>query len=167
MSSLFDLYLTPQIAKPVAMTAIFVVLVFCVRWRKGSAGLQPSFLCRLALVLAVAVMALPLLPPFNQILLLPGLLVVLHMWNELWHRGRMVRVVCGVGTAIMLLCWLVAGVLAVVDAISPGVSRSGIWEAPFILSFAVPPVVAGLLIVLLKDVAPHGREGAPLRSGVS
>jgi hypothetical protein len=44
MSSLLDVYLTPRIAKPVAIAAVaLLLLVFCVRWRKGSAE-EPEFL---------------------------------------------------------------------------------------------------------------------------
>jgi hypothetical protein len=163
MSSLVDLYLTPLIAKPVATVVVGALLFFCFCWRKGSAD-RPDFIYRFALVLAVTTMALPLLPPFNQVLLLPGLLAVISRWNILWERGRGARAGSWLLAAITLSSWLVASVLALTHAASPGVGLNGIWEWPFILSFGVPPIVAGLLMVLLSHFAAQARAPGPTRS---
>jgi hypothetical protein len=159
VSSLLDFYLTPRIAKPVAITLLGILLILCFRWRKAPVE-QPRFFLRFALVLAVMVVVLPLLPPFNQVFLLPGVLTSLFMWKTLWHRGRLVRAACWAGVAFTLSSWLVAGALAVTHAVAPVVTLQGVWAWPFLLSFAVPPIVTGLLLVLLQDFAIQARATA-------
>ena|SRR5260221_7526398 len=62
-------------------------------------------------------------------------LIVLFMWNVLWNRGGLVRVVCWAGAGVLLSSWLVAGALAVSQAVAPGSALGGVWDWPFILSF--------------------------------
>lgn len=151
MSSLLDVYLTHPLAKPVAVIVLSVLLLFCVRWRREPADL-PSFFVRFSLILAVATITLPpLLPPFNHVLLLPGLLVVIHQWNVLWERGGIVRAVCGLGVGLVLWPWLAATAFAVTHIVAPDVPLRELWASPLIMSFGVPPLVAGLLMVLLGD----------------
>jgi hypothetical protein len=150
VSSLLDFYLTPRIAMPVAIALLCILLVLCFRWRKVAVE-QPGFFFRFAWMLAVAVVTLPLLPPFNQVLLLPGVVAVLAKWNKLWNRGRLVRLACCAAAAFLLSSWLVAGALAAIHAVAPGLSLRGVWAWPFLLSFVVPPIVTGLLMVLLRD----------------
>jgi hypothetical protein len=150
VSSLLDFYLTPHIAKPVAIVLLGALLVFCFRWRKSPVE-HPAFFFRFALVLAIPVIALPVLPPFNQVLLLPGVLAVLFKWNTLWNRGRLVRLACCAAAAFLLLSWLVATAFATIHVVAPALSLKGVWAWPFLLSFTVPPMVTGLLIVLLQD----------------
>ncbi len=151
MSSLLDVYLTPRVARPVAFLVLGVLLIFCVRWRREPAD-APNFLIRFSLILAVATVTLPqLLPPFNQVLLLSGVLVVMHQWNALWNRGAMPRVICVLGAGVVLWPWLVATAFAITHRIAPAVPLREIWASPLIMSFAVPPLVAGLLMLLLTE----------------
>jgi hypothetical protein len=155
MSSWLDPLLTPGVAKPIAGVLLGVLLLYCVRWRNGKAD-SPVFVGRLAIVLAAAVITLPLLPPFNQILLLPGVLMTIRYWNVLWGRGRSVRALCCLGAADAAAAWVVAGVLAVVHVAMPSQSLGSVWDWPFLLTFGLPPIAAGLLIVLLSDTKLKG-----------
>lgn len=163
VSSLLDFYLTPRIAKPVAITLLGILLIFCFRWREAPVE-QPRFFLRFAVVLAVMVVALPLLPPFNQVFLLPGILASLFMWNTLWHRGHLVRAACWAGGAFTLSSWFVAGALAATCAAGPVVTLQGVWAWPFLLSFGVPPIVTGLLLVLLQNYAAQAKVPVPTRA---
>jgi hypothetical protein len=152
VSSLLDFYLTPHIAKPVAIVLLSALLVFCFRWRKSPVE-HPAFFFRFALVLAIPVIALPVLPPFNQVLLLPSVLIVLLMWNQLWNRGKLVRLACCAAAAFLLSSWLVATAFATIYLAAPALSLKGVWAWPFLLSFAVPPIITGLLVVALQDLS--------------
>jgi hypothetical protein len=161
MSSLLDAYLTPPVAKPVAAVVLGVLLVFCVHWRRDPAE-APSFFARFSLILAVGTITLPqLLPPFNQVLLLPGVLLLIHRWNELWDRGGIVRAVCGVGAGLVLLPWFAASAIAVTHIVAPIVPLRDVWASPLIMSFGVPPLVAGLLMVLLVGTLAQARAPGP------
>jgi Glycosyltransferase family 87 len=162
MSSLLDHYLPPQIVKPVTALALCGLLFFCVRWHRDSAGV-PSFLVRFALILSVAVIVLPpLWPPFNQALLLPGVLVVLCSWKDLWNRGSWIRTLCWLGAGLVLWSWLTAAIFAVSRIVAPAsrlfdiwafppVTFSNVWAFQFVMSYGLPPFVAALLMVLLRS----------------
>jgi hypothetical protein len=159
VSSLLDFYLTPLIAKPVAIVLLSALLVFCFRWRKSPVE-HPSFFFRFALVLAIPVIALPVLPPFNQVLLLPSVLIVLLMWNQLWNRGKLVRGTCCAAVAFLLSSWLVATAFATIHLVAPALSLKGVWAWPFLLSFTVPPIITGLLVVALQDPSTPAKSAA-------
>jgi hypothetical protein len=159
VSSLLDLYLMPGMAKPVAAILLGGILILCYRWRKTPVQ-HPSFFFRMALVLTVAVIALPVLPPFNQVLLLPGLLGLIAMWSTLWNRGGPMRAACCVGAALLLSSWLLASVLAVLHMAAPRAALGGTWTWPFQISFLIPPIVMGLLLAVLQDI-PDPRPSSP------
>jgi hypothetical protein len=78
--------------------------------------------------------------------------MIVWYWNVLWDRGRAVRALCCLGVADAGAAWAAAGVLAAVHLLLPSQSLSQVWDLPFLLSFGLPPIVAGLLMVLLKDL---------------
>jgi hypothetical protein len=161
MSSLLDAYLTPPMAKPVAAVLLGILLVFCVRWRRDPAEAQ-SFFVRFSLVLAAGTIVLPqMLPPFNQVLLLPGVLIVIHRWTELWGRGGIVRAVCGVGAGLVFLPWFAASALAATHIVAPALPLHDMGTSPLIMSFGVPPLVVGLLMVLLVRTLAQARAPGP------
>ena len=159
VSSLLDLYLMPGMAKPVAAVLLGGILILCLRWRKTPAQ-HPGFFFRMALVLTAVVIALPVLPPFNQVLLLPGLLGLISMWSTLWNRGGPVRAACCMGAALLLSSWLLASVLAVLHMAAPRVALGSTWTWPFLISFLIPPIVMGLLLAVLQDI-PDPRPSSP------
>ena len=177
MSSLLDHYFTPRLAKPAAALAWGALPVFCWRWRREAAG-APSFLVRFALMLSVAVIALPpLWPPFNQALLLPGVLSVICYWNRLWSRRGLVRSLCRFGAGLVLWSWLAASIFVVARWMAPStrlfdvwafppVTFPGIWPFQFVMSYGLPPFVMVLLMVLLMDLDAETRP-AKIRLGVS
>jgi glycosyl transferase family 87 len=157
MSSWLDPLLTPGVAKPIAGVLLGVLLVYCVRWRKGEPD-TPSFMGRLLLILAAAVITFPLLP---------GVLMIIRYWNALWNRGRGVRVLSCLGVVVVGASWAVAGFLAAAHATAPSQSLSWVWDWPFLLSFGLPPIVAGLLMVLLNDLASQARARGATGSAAS
>ena len=175
MSSLLDHYLPAGFGKPGAVIALGALLVFSWRWRRDPAD-APAFLVRFALILSVAVIALPpLWPPFNQALLLPGVLVVLGNWDSLRNRGRFFRSVCWAGVGLVLWSWLATLAFVISRFAAPAsrlfdiwafppVTFPGVWPFQFVMTYGMPPVVAMLLMVQLRDLAPVRTK---MRLGVS
>jgi hypothetical protein len=157
VSSWLDPLLTPGVAKPISAVLLGVLLVYCVRWRSEETD-PPTFVGRLAVVLVATVVILPLLPPFNHVLLLPGVLLMVRYGNRLWERGRAAQVMIRLGVAVAGSSWIAAGVLAAVHRMVPSQSLNRIWDLPFLLAFGLPPIVAAFLMVLLKDLG--AREAA-------
>ena len=70
---------------------IFVILlalaIACFRRRKEPAD-SSRFSHTVALVLAISTVVLPPAAPYNHLLLLPGVLVLLSGWSNLWRSGK-------------------------------------------------------------------------------
>ncbi len=151
MSSLLDFYLSPALAKPVGLFALLALGVACFQWRRESVA-SDGFFLKFALVLAVSILVLPpLLPPFNQVLLLPGFLAVMRYWNTLWNGGRGIRAVCALGAVVVFWPWLAAPLLVLRHTLAQGSSLSRMWLSPLAMSFGVPPLLLILLMQLFKE----------------
>ena len=152
MSLMLEMYLPHGVARLLAGVIVGVLLVCFWRWRFDAAE-SSIFFVRFALVLAVGIIALPpLLPPFNQVFLLAGVLVVLRRWDVLWQRGWVMRAVCCCGIAALTWAGITAGVLAATHVLAPQVSLQAYWDWPFRMCFLLPPIVGGLLAVLARDL---------------
>ena len=160
MSSLLDTYLTPAMARPVGAIALIALLVWCWSWRRDSAE-EEAFFLRWALVSAVAILVLPpLLPPFNQVLLLPGVLILIRKWNSLWNSHGAVRAVFRLAAGAALLPWVGASIFGALSLLAPAAQLRRVWNVPLMAGLLLPPVVVALLIFVLRASPaslPRGR----------
>ena len=82
-ASVLDVLITPEWGRPLAGLTVLALAVLCWRFRRASAD-SPAFHLILALVLAVTVVIVPKAAPYNQVLLLPGILLLVRgMGNSL------------------------------------------------------------------------------------
>lgn len=150
MDSLLDFYLTPAIATPVRIIALAAVLFAGFRGRREAAD-SDGFFARFSLALVVAVLVLPtLLPPFNQILLLPGVLLVLRNWGELSDGGRVAKTICILSAVAFFWPWLVAPIMLFAHRLAPGEPLANFWLSPLAMSFSAPPLLLVLLLIWMS-----------------
>jgi len=82
--------LTPAAGLIVTAALLLALLVLGWRLRHAPAG-SPSFNLMLSLVLAVTVVIIPTWAPYNQLLLLPALILLVRDWRRLVRFGRLSR----------------------------------------------------------------------------
>ncbi len=160
MDSLLDLYLTPVIATPAGLVALVALAIAGFRWRQEAVS-PDSFFGKFSMVLAVAILILPtLLPPFNQILLLPGFLILIRHWKNLSNGGRVVKGIGALGRAVFFWPWLAAPILVIVHLLARSVALGNLWLSPLAMSFGVPPLLLVLLLTWIskKDAVVGVRE---------
>jgi len=125
---------------------VFAILcglaVACVRGRLEPVD-SPQFSHGVALVLAISTVVLPPAAPYNHLLLLPGVLILLHEWSSLWKSGRVVAGVSVLATGAILWPWVAAIGILLVSFFTP--VRG--WALPFYCSLIVPLSVAALLVL--------------------
>ena len=80
--SVLDTLITPEWGRPLSVLAVLVVAVLCWRFRRVPIE-SSAFNLMLALVLAVTVVIVPKAAPYNQVLLLPGFLLLVRGWGTL------------------------------------------------------------------------------------
>ena len=84
-----------------------VIAVAITGWRLRRASHQSdAFGIMLALVLAVTLVIVPTFAAYNQVLLLPAVFLIVAAWRDLWRKGRLTRMVCGLGLLVVSWPWL-------------------------------------------------------------
>ena len=148
--SLLDVLATPMLGRVIAAAAVIAVTVVCWRFRRVTHD-SVAFGVILALVLAVTLMILPTFAPYNQILLLPGVFLVVFSWKSLWNRSRPARMACVVGALVVFWPWLVTCGMMLAGRLLPLRLVEQAWAAPLYTSLAIPLIVLGLLSLCAID----------------
>jgi len=148
--SLLDVLTTPWLGKILAAVAVLAVVVMGWKVRRASHD-SAAFSSILALVLAVTLVIVPSFAPYNQVLLLPAVFLITISWKELWSRGSLTRVACGLGLLVVGWPWLAScGLMLASRFVSPS-SLQKAWTVPLYTSLGIPLVVLGLLSLCARD----------------
>ena len=148
--SLLDVLTTPWLGKILAAVAVLAVVVMGWKVRRASHD-SAAFSSILALVLAVTLVIVSSFAPYNQVLLLPAVFLITISWKELWSRGSLTRVACGLGLLVVGWPWLAScGLMLASRFVSPS-SLQKAWTVPLYTSLGIPLVVLGLLSLCARD----------------
>jgi len=148
--SLLDVLTTPWLGKILAAVAVLAVVVMGWKVRRASHD-SAAFSTILALVLAVTLVIVPSFAPYNQVLLLPAVFLITISWKDLWSRGSLTRVACGLGLLVVGWPWLAScGLMLASRFVSPS-SLQKAWTVPLYTSLGIPLVVLGLLSLCTRD----------------
>jgi hypothetical protein len=142
--SVLDVLITPEWGRILAALAVLALAALGWRFRHASTE-SPAFNWMMVLVLAVTVVIVPKAAPYNQILLLPALLLVARDWRILWQKNRLTRVIFMICTPVIFWPWLATMALTVASLFLPEPSVQKGWALPVWTSLAIPLVVAVLL----------------------
>ena len=148
--SLLDVLTTPWLGKILSAVAVLAVVVMGWKVRRASHDSE-AFSTMLALVLAVTLVIVPSFAPYNQVLLLPAVFLITISWKDLWSRGSLTRVACGLGLLVVGWPWLAScGLMLASRFVSPS-SLQKAWTVPLYTSLGIPLVVLGLLSLCTRD----------------
>ncbi len=148
--SLLDVMTTPVLGKILAAVAVLAVVVMGWKVRRATNDSE-AFSTMLALVLAVTLVIVPSFAPYNQVLLLPAVFLIAHSWKDLWSRGSLARMACGLGVLVVGWPWLASFGLMLASRFVPASSIQKAWAAPLYTSLGIPLVVLGLLSLCARD----------------
>ena len=144
--SVLDVLITPHWGKALALLIVVVLGFVAWRHRRDPAGSETHNQVTAA-ILAATVVVMPKASPYNQILLLPGVLVMLQRGRELWSQSlarRAVTVLCGL---TLLWPWLAALALMAASVFLPAESIQTEWAVPLYTNMAIPVAVLALLVL--------------------
>ena len=114
-----------------------------------------SFSQNIVLVLAISTVILPPAAPYNHLLLLPGVLILLRNRLNLWSSEKIVGGVALLAAAAILWPWIAAVGLLLWSVFVP-VER---WSLPFYTSLVVPLAVSALLVLQRTNTTLRLSEG--------
>jgi hypothetical protein len=128
-------------------------------WRvRREPGNAPGFGVATALVMALTVLIVPMYAPYNQVLLLPAILVLARDRTFFVSRSRGLRlgyVLCGFALAWQ---WIASLGLSAAYLFSPAWALNG-WKWPFFATFTLPVLVFALMWLAAQA------EGTEIRRG--
>jgi hypothetical protein len=143
--SVLDIALTPLVGR--AVSAVVGITLLVLVWRFRHATQQSlEFHWSLGLVLATTLVVIPMFAPYNQVLLVPAVILVVGKVHELWRSGRVVRFLIVAAAISVIWEWLAAGALVIAMAFLPGAIVQKAWAAPFYTSLAIPVTVLAVLL---------------------
>jgi hypothetical protein len=126
--------------------------------RASTAG----FCGTIALILALTVLVVPMYAPYNQVLLLPAILLLVRDRGEFAARSSVRRVAYWAGVLIFVWQWAASLLLTVIYFLGSRERALDGWTWPFFATFALPVWVFALIFLQLKDQAQ--REPARVKT---
>ena len=145
---------------PVALLAIFVAGSFCWKSRREEARSIP-FAISLSFALTLTVSIVPaVIGPFNQVLLLPVVFLLILHWHTLWRANALTRFAIAMFCGCAFLPWLLALCLVLLPSASQQHWSLVLWFAPLSASFALP-FAAYLVLALMRRSPIAHAVGAP------
>ncbi len=140
--------LLPRFAgRLVTFGLICLLIVLLWRW-KGSEASSETFKLGIAWTAAVTLAVLPKLAAYNQLLLIPALMVLLGRWQDILKGGLLTRALAKAALASQLWQWMAALALALCSlAISPNWARRAA-EAPLYTLLALPLLLLAAIVLL-------------------
>jgi hypothetical protein len=113
-----------------------------------------------ALVLALTVLVVPMYAPYNQVLLLPAILLLARERGALWLRSRGLRWGYLIGGFALAWQWIASLALTAIYLLVSRPRALDGWSWPFFATFAVPVIVFVLIFFYVKqsDLHPGGAD---------
>jgi hypothetical protein len=143
-SSLLDMALTPVWGRVAAGLVIVVVTYMCWSWRRA---MEKSELFRwnMAIVLSTILVVIPKFSPYNQLLLIPALLLLAAGASRLWKASVVSRLCVALVASVILLPWLSALALDISLLFLPQAVVERGWALPLWTSWVIPfPLLAAV-----------------------
>jgi len=135
-------HVSAQILSVIAVLACVPVLWNVRREPADAAG----FGAATALVLALTVLVIPMYAPYNQVLLLPAILLLVRERSFFTSRSRALRLGYIVGIFALAWQWIASLCLSAMYMWNPTWALSR-WQWPFFATFALPVLVFVLILL--------------------
>jgi hypothetical protein len=144
--SVLDVALPTLLGRVTAVLLILLAMGACWRMRREPAG-GPGSAWTLALTLAVTLVVIPTYATYNQLLLLPALMLLVHSLPELQPKSIVLRFFLLLSAVVILWPWVTAATLDLALLfLSPSTIRKAAIVPP-VWSLAIPLAVLGTTIV--------------------
>lgn len=128
------------------LLALGAMVQACWRARRQPAD-AIAFVQMVCLTLAVTVLILPAYAPYNQLLLIPSILMLARQRRAIWRENPATRVLLILTAGILVWPWPATAMLAGLSYTVPTHQLQRFWAIPFWTSLPLPVGVAALMLV--------------------
>jgi Glycosyltransferase family 87 len=144
--SVMDTLIGAPWSRALELLAFAVMIGACWRERRQAANTD-AFAFTLSLVLATTILLVPSYGPYNQVLLIPALLIMLKERRTIWHRSIANRVLLVVTIGLVCWPWISSIALAGLSFVLPRGAVEQAWAVPLWTVPQIPIGVAALMLV--------------------
>ena len=148
--SAMDMLIGVPWSRALELVASALMMALCWRERRQPANSE-AFVFTLSLVLAITMLVVPSYGPYNQVLLIPALLVLVRQRRMMWRRSAASRFLLVVTASLLFWPWIASTVLAGLSYILPKEAVERAWAVPFWTALLIPPGVAAMMLVLARQ----------------
>jgi hypothetical protein len=156
--SVLDTLLGAPWSRALELVAFAAVLFIFWRERRQAAN-TGAFIFTLSLALAATILLVPSFAAYNQVLLIPALLVLIRERRTIWRRSVGNRLLFLVTASLVVWPWISSTVLVGLSLFLPQETVERTWAIPFWTVTQVPVGVAALMLVFYYQrtfAAPAG-----------
>jgi hypothetical protein len=158
--SLLDVLATRPGGSLLTLLAILGTAVLCWRMRHLSAQ-SAEFGVMFAFVLAITALIVPMMAPYNQVVLFPAVFLIVRSGRELWRKNRLSRLVCILAAIIVLWQWAASLGLAMAALFLPAHTVQEGWAIPLWTSIGIPLAILPLIFTAVADVLRNQQATKP------
>jgi Glycosyltransferase family 87 len=144
--SLLDMALTTIGGKLAATILIAVLVVLLWRVRRETEG-SAAFQWSLAAVLATTLVIIPMFAPYNQVLLVPCLMLVAKEIRKIWKEHQLSRFFLIITAGSVAWPWIAATALTIALLLLPASTVERAWWLPLTTTLMIPFALLGLVFV--------------------
>lgn len=148
--SVMDLLMGSPGSRALELLALAGMIVACWRERRQAANSE-AFGFTFSLVLAVTIFVVPSYGFYNQVLLIPALLVLVRQRRMIWQRSAVGRLLLVLTAALVCWPWIASMALAGLSFVLPQQTVERGWAVPFWTSMLIPLGVAAMMLVLARQ----------------
>src|SRR5262249_31049815 len=142
-----------------AALIVLIVILLCWKTRDASSD-NPMFAFSTVLVLSATVVIVPMIAPYNQVLLLPAILFLVRERSRLLDRDRLSRRVAVAVALFIAWPWIGSIGLLVLSAFFRQSDIQSSWTIPFYTTLFIPLGVVALLLVLSRRLSQDQTHSA-------
>jgi hypothetical protein len=113
---------------------------------------SPAFQWSLAAALATTLIIIPMFAPYNQVLLLPCVMLATKEIRRLWSANRMSRFFVAITVGSIGWPWVAALVLVIALLFLPATSVQRVWAVPMGTTLMIPVSIVALIFVGRKTI---------------
>lgn len=135
----------PWWGRALEILAFAMMVKVCWTQRRQPAN-SAGFAFIVSMVLAVTVLLAPTYAVYNQVLLIPALLIVVEQRERIWQRGLGSRVLLGATAAMVAWPWMASVVLGALSFVLPRATVERGWAVPFWTALFIPVGVAAVML---------------------
>ena len=145
-TSLLDLLLSPVLGWATSVALVVMVLVFAWKHRRVR---QEAFAFQwlLCFTMATTLLVIPSFAPYNQLLLLPAVMMAVRARHQLWAKSGFSRFFYSLTAFSISWPFFAAACLVIALAFLPSATVQKAWGLAFYASFAIPITIYALLLV--------------------